>query len=567
MSFESLARSAFTERERDRLVVLEGEEGVTESKGQDDHVLRVLRLPAYTARDKAWNDVETARECMETLITETINASPLRHPCVYIAGGMVSAAFSVPVANVEIMQSISNDIDVFFVTDDATVAAGTARDLVEILQSKFNVLRHPYMITERAVTLTRRPTGTNLQIVTALHDSVESLLNGFDLSACKLAYHPHSRRFFAMQSAIDAHKHDVIVVEGAKYGQEDDLARRCIKYLRKGFDVALRCDAPNLCRRDINSLSWMAPDVHGLARLLTLDRMMRSPAFCSKYRRFHKGLHDMQTGKGSERLFRHRILQTHATTNYYMDKDREVLHDATPLHLRESTRMVRQLQQRADLTNIVLQRRQPSASDAEAGLSNDRRRVLRALHVSRFALRLPVAESSNLSAWMEHGLRTSCSSFYALTPELQRLESIANSAEALSEQDRAFLESPDASTLLRTTLLRVDRFCVDLMHVLLCSDDVDEDWWIRLATPHTVTNNQRLLAVWYFMVRGNVDRMAILTPSTNRLRSLLGRFVRASALDNLLEDYEEAPFPRTDSEAGSSQDGELLTMQEQLDMV
>jgi len=553
-SFTELDTDSFVPRARDELVSL-GDDADPSSSFERAPV-RVLRLPAFTSPPTCARSAAAAvasfesgwavRRLLDELIVSRAQLQLSQQEHVFLAGGAVSAALQVatsaaysdldaPTA-VDLLMSITSDIDLFFVGCDAASASRAAIDIVRPFSNSV------VCTTSRALTVLAGSARVPVQIVTALHSDVRDLLDSFDLSACKAAYHPASGRVFAMRSCLSALRSGVILIEGVKLGQEDDLARRAIKYMRKGFDIALFITQDQRIGAgegdvvfSVNPLCWLPAQVHGLARLLTLDRMVRDAAFRRSYRRLQLASLRAKHG-GMQPPARRELLNLTSTTAFYGGGDKAAREVTTHPHepvRRRKLAVVQELAQRADVASLALSRqfRMTSALQHvwrrgahDRALAMHRANVkienalARLLSAARFRQRLPAPESDGLAAWTASALHLRTAETDDSSGELHLLVRALN-ASALppqSELARWLQSHACPAALLRARILQDDRLPghvtllqpvgLTTLHIVLCKEDVDVNWWARelltRAFPGARWSSRSRLLVWCYLVHG-----------------------------------------------------------------
>lgn len=278
---------------------------------------------------------------MTALLPRALMDYLARHPQVYVAGGAALAAvtnWGVDLGRHELNMLLTHDahdVDLFLVDADGALGERGASDVIagaaavllgDACADDFGA--SPCSISFRARTLVvQRHRGRSdftpywfmlrLQMIPLLHDSVHHLLESFDVDACKVAFHPATRAFHLSPQALLAIDSARLRVDRVKIGQEQDLAARLFKYLKKGFDVDIgdMLELPTtVCwARDPARLSG--------AELLELTiRCSEDKAFRAQYFRMHEALMRLNPGcADATRRVLYNLRNCDNETKYYGD--------------------------------------------------------------------------------------------------------------------------------------------------------------------------------------------------------------------------------------------------------
>jgi len=278
--------------------------------------------------------------------------------------------------------------------------------------------------------------------------------------------------------------------------------------------------------------------VHGFARLLTLDRMVRDPVFARNYQTFQFALNRLITGcccTATDSIGRAPALgptlSISATTGYYMDPEEEIQTASERTRSRHSsTRIAAKLRARADLTALDIMRRTSRSSPA-AG-------TRQALHASRFQHRFPVPDSARMQDWLEPALRFSDET---LTMPVNEIERLLNQT-AIDQRLRSFVDALDDWQLHAPVLALTRKKTLSFAALILpaCMHDaVALAWWTEsvIGRFDRATNNYCDLVLWRYLCTN--ERPTAQQRRNNRVRNTFARGLRADAFQSIFRDDED----------------------------
>jgi hypothetical protein len=125
-----------------------------------------------------------------------------------------------------------SDVDFFFIGTEK-VTKEKVKEIVDyIIQLKQSTDKMSYYITENAVTVSCK--NYKIQIILKQYNTIDNLLNSFDINCCKIAL--YKNRFYSSLGAINSliWKTNVITKD-TKWSSQ--TTKRYLKYLNRGFSI------------------------------------------------------------------------------------------------------------------------------------------------------------------------------------------------------------------------------------------------------------------------------------------------------------------------------------------